>query len=288
MKKLLMFVILVGLISPVLAEDVIAKPKDPTKTETELLEEAIKINREKKKKKVIVEEEIEVRGVKPADNVTTLEFNPGVEVIDDNDGISSSYFKAKLNYSFNKKYSVGVVLPIKRFQGNGIGRNGLGDASVDFSYVDQIKDNTPWNFGVGVDMGLPTATKTELGLGHFEVHPHVFVEYDLPAGFYLAGGARYYRSFLGNSNRPDTEMFRFRGNFGYVATDDIFWAIFDPHFYIDLENRNKEFYIELEAGFMFRKNVAIYAKPGFHVSGGRRSNDWALQIGITLLDLDYF
>ena len=40
---------------------------------------------------LISKEEVQIKGAKPSDKYTILEFNPGQDVIDDSNGISSTF-----------------------------------------------------------------------------------------------------------------------------------------------------------------------------------------------------
>jgi len=231
----------------------------------------------------ISNDEIEIKGAKPSDNHTILEFNPGQDVIDDTKGISSTFLTTKFYYGFNnKKNDIGIEIPLLRNEGNNDGVNGLGDILLATNYTGNITKNLL--YGLQMELNVPTATKTELGLKRFLASPAVFLEYSFPSGFFIAGGAKYYHTFWGDSNKATVNKLRLRSNFGYVSKTD-WWIIVDPKYYFDLENGKKEIYLEFEGGFMFRGNVAFYLKPGFHVAGALHSKDWNMQIGVKFFNL---
>ncbi len=228
-------------------------------------------------------QDIKVKGARPSENYTTLEFNPGQDVIDDLNGISSTFLTTKFYYGFKEsKHDFGIEIPLLRNEGNNKGLNGLGDILFATNYSGEITKRLL--YGLQLELQTPTATKTELGCGQFEISPAAFLEYAFPDGFFIAGGLKYYHSFWGNSDRDTINKMRLRTNFGYISPTD-WWLIVDPKYYFNLENGKKEIYLEFEGGFMFRGNVAFYLKPGFHVAGNWRSKDWNVQLGVKFFDL---
>ncbi len=232
---------------------------------------------------LISNDEIQIKGAKPSDNYTVLEFNPGQDVIKDSKGISSTFLTTKFYYGFNdKKNDIGIEIPLLRNEGNNDGLNGLGDILLATNYTGNITKHLL--YGLQMELNTPTATKDELGLGRFQISPAAFLEYSFSSGFFIAGGAKYYHTFWGDSDRETTNMLRLRTNFGYISPTD-WWLIVDPKYYFNLKNGRKEIYLEFEAGFMFRGNVAFYLKPGFHAAGALHSKDWNMQIGVKFFNL---
>ncbi len=232
---------------------------------------------------LISNDEIQIKGAKPSDNYTVLEFNPGQDVINDSKGISSTFLTTKFYYGFNdKKNDIGIEIPLLRNEGNNDGLNGLGDILLAANYTGNITKHLL--YGLQMELNTPTATKDELGLGRFQISPAAFLEYSFSSGFFIAGGVKYYHTFWGDSDRETINQLRLRTNFGYISPTD-WWIIIDPKYYFDLENGKKEIYLEFEGGFMFRGNVAFYLKPGFHVAGALRSKDWNMQIGVKFFNL---
>ena len=231
----------------------------------------------------LINEEIEVKGAKPTDRLTTLEFNPGIDVIDDAKGLSTNFLTTKFYYNFHdSKYNIGIEVPLMRRDGNNQGLNGLGDILLATNYTGTISQQLL--YGLQLELKTPTASKSELGIGRFEISPAAFLEYSFLNGFFIAGGLKYYQSFWGNSDRADISKLRIRTNFGYISPTD-WWLIVDPKLHLDFENSRQEIYLEFEGGFMFRGNVAFYLKPGFHAAGGWHSQDWNIQLGVKFFDL---
>lgn len=232
---------------------------------------------------IISNEEVQIKGAKPSDNYTTLEFNPGQDVIDDSNGISSTFLTTKFYYGFGeRKYDLGIEVPLLRNEGNNQGLNGLGDILIGTNYSGNITNNLL--YGLQLELQTPTASKTELGTGRFVISPAAFLEYSFDSGFFIAGGAKYYHTFWGDTDRDVINKVRLRTNFGYISPTD-WWLIADPKYYFDLENGKKEIYLEFEGGFMFRGNVAFYLKPGFHLAGSMHSKEWNVQLGVKFFDL---
>ena len=232
---------------------------------------------------LISNDDIEVKGVKPSENYTTLEFNPGQDIIDDSNGISSTFLTTKFYYGFKeRKYDFGIEIPLLRNEGNNRGINGLGDILFATNYTGNITKQ--FLYGLQLELTTPTASKSELGCGRFEISPAAFLEYSFSDGFFIAGGLKYYHTFWGDSERTTINKMRLRTNFGYISPTD-WWLIVDPKYYFNLENGKKEIYLEFEGGFMFRGNVAFYLKPGFHAAGAWKSKEWNIQLGIKFFDL---
>lgn len=232
---------------------------------------------------IISNDDVKVKGAKPSENYTTLEFNPGQDVIDDSQGVSSTFLTTKFYYGFNdRKQDIGIEIPILRNDGNNTGINGLGDILIGTNYSGSITKELLYGFQL--ELTAPTASKTDLGSGRFIISPAAFLEYSFDSGFFIAGGAKYYHSFWGNTDRDTVNKLRLRTNFGYISPTD-WWLIVDPKYYFDLERGGKEIYLEFEGGFMFRGNVAFYLKPGFHVAGNLESKEWNVQLGIKFFDL---
>lgn len=231
----------------------------------------------------LISDDISVKGAKPSENYTTLEFNPGQDIINDTHGISSTFLTTKFYYGFREsKHDFGIEIPLLRNEGNNDGVNGLGDILLATNYTGNISKHVL--YGLQLELKTPTASKTELGCGRFEISPAAFLEYSFLDGFFVAGGLKYYHTFWGDSDRATTNKLRLRTNFGYISPTD-WWVIIDPKYYFNLENGKKEIYLEFEGGFMFRGNVAFYLKPGFHVAGALHSKDWNMQIGVKFFDL---
>lgn len=232
---------------------------------------------------LISNEDVKIKGAKPSDNYTTLEFNPGQDVIDDSRGISSTFLTTKFYYGFNdRKQDIGIEIPILRSEGKRQGLNGFGDILIGTNYTGNITKELL--YGLQLELTTPTASKTELGFGRFVISPAAFLEYSFDSGWFIAGGAKYYHTFWGDTDRDVMNLMRLRTNFGYISPTD-WWLIVDPKYYFDLESGQKEIYLEFEGGFMFRGNVAFYLKPGFHVAGNLENKEWNVQLGVKFFDL---
>ncbi len=232
---------------------------------------------------LINNDDVKVKGARPSENYTTLEFNPGQDVIDDSNGVSSTFLTTKFYYGFKEsQHDFGIEVPLLRNEGNNEGVNGLGDILFATNYSGNITKQLL--YGLQLELTTPTATRTDLGCGRFQISPAAFLEYSFSSGFFIAGGAKYYHTFGGDSDRATVNKLRLRSNFGYISKTD-WWIIVDPKYYFNLENGKKEIYLEFEGGFMFRGNVAFYLKPGFHVAGALKSKEWNIQLGVKFFDL---
>lgn len=225
--------------------------------------------------------ECEVRGVKPTDKISTFEFNPSLTVIDDDAGISATSMTLKYYYSFNKIFSIGTEVPLKRFESPNDSKNGIGDILVSASALlkeEKLSFGTTWEFY------LPSAKYDELGAGKWQFSPAVFAEYEIVPQVFLALGYKHYVSVAGPSSRNDINMGRIRTMAAYIS-DHNWWILFDPKYYMDYENDSDEFIIEIETGIMLFDEISMYLKPGWHAGGSGRTMDWSVNFGVKLLSI---
>lgn len=225
--------------------------------------------------------ECEVRGVKPTDKISTFEFNPSLTVIDDEAGISETAMTLKYYYSFNKIFSIGTEVPIKRFESRDSSKNGIGDILVSAS---AIKKEEKLSFGTTWEFYLPAAKYDELGAGKWQFSPAVFAEYEIVPQVFFALGYKHYVSVAGPSSRNDINKGRIRTMAAYIS-DHNWWVLFDPKYYMDYEDNSDEFIIEIETGIMLFDEISMYLKPGWHAGGSDKSMDWSVSFGVKLLSI---
>lgn len=226
-------------------------------------------------------EEYQIRGVRPTDKISSLELNPSLTTIDDSGGISSSAFTAKYYYSFDQSYSIGVEVPVARFESPEKSTTGLGDILLSTSYTKPTKIA---NLDVGLDISIPTATDDLLGSSKLALNPFAVIEFSLSDNIFFATGYKHYASVTKEHSQEHTNMGRIRNMIGFTSNLN-WWAIADTQYYMDYKNSKDEFYLEVELGAMLYNEISMYIKPGWRLGGNMQSKDWSLSFGVKLLSI---
>lgn len=227
-------------------------------------------------------EDHDVRGVKPTDNISSLEFNPALTVLDDGQGTSISNMTVKYYYSFGDMFSVGTEVPFARFESPNDSVNGLGDVLLSAS---GIKKFGKFAMGAVTEFTVPTATKDELGIGKLQFSPSLYGYYEIMPQVFISAGYKHYVSLMGDSSRENINAGRIRSVIAFLSKQN-WWLLADNQYYIDYHNDNaNEYILEIEAGIMLYDEMSMYIKPGWHMGGNRNTKDWSLSFGVKLLSL---
>lgn len=222
-------------------------------------------------------------GVKPTENITTLEVNPALTVIDDKAGVSLNTVTLKTYRVINANYNWGVELPLARYEAPGKSVNGIGDVSLSATGLYQANDML--GLGVKMEMLAPTATKDELGTGKLVMSPTAFAVITFPSQFYMHWEYKHYFSVAGDGSRPYINYARPRLTLGYTSPSQ-WYVLTNLYYYIDFANHmQSEFAPELELGTLVNEGTAFYANFSTHAAGNWDQKDWGLSIGFKLLYL---
>ena len=223
-----------------------------------------------------------IPGVAPSRHVTSLEFAPGMTVVDNNGSVSVNSLTSKLYYAFTPDYNVGIEVPLARFESPDKSANGLGDVLLSAQAVHSVH-YIDW--GVKLESFLPTATDDTLGTGKWVISPAMFAVLPVNENFFVAAGYKQYVSVAGDGGRQDLNYGRIRLLFSYMD-DDQWWITFDPQYYVDYKNSGQaELVWESEIGVMVNAGTALYIKPGAHLGGNWKTRDWTLNMGFKILYL---
>lgn len=226
----------------------------------------------------------QIRDVRPNDTVTSLEFTPSMDVLDDSRSTSLSKMTAKGYYHFAPNLTAGLELPFARFESPVKNKNGLGDITVSLS-MGQYNLGQKWAFGAGIENIIPTATADELGSGKFQLNPSIYGVYSPNRNWFLALGYKQYWSIMGNGNRDDINQARIRGVLAYLS-DTNWWVLLDPRYYIDYNNTGvAKFQPEIEVGTMINVGTALYLRSGGKMGGNMPGEDWTISMGFRVLYL---
>ena len=223
-------------------------------------------------------------GVMPTDNITSMEVNPSLSVVDDSGSVSTSQVTFKGYHVINPNWNWGVEVPLARFESPAKSVNGLGDIMLALTWV---QPETAHSLGYGAKMELitPTATDKRLGSGQLQASPAVFAVWTNGSGWYSALGYKHYVSVIGEHNREDINYGRIRGNISYLS-ENKWWVQTNWYYYQNFNDRGKmEFVPELESGTLVNEGTAFYINGGTHAAGNWKSKDWNVSIGFKVLYL---
>lgn len=224
-------------------------------------------------------------GVMPTENITSLEINPVLNVLDDSAGISSSQLILKNYHVIDNAWNWGVEVPLARYESPEKSVSGLGDGLVALSWMHPESLNGGLGYGARMEGILPTATDKLLGSGQFQVSPSAFVLWSWNSGIYVAAGYKHYVSVIGDHAREDINLGRFRLNVSYLSNTK-WWVQTNVYYYQDFKNSGKmEVVPEAEIGTLVTVGTAIFVNASTHAAGNAHSKDWSVGVGFRVLYL---
>ena len=224
-------------------------------------------------------------GVSPTDNVTSLEVNPSLNVLDDSAGISSSQLTLKMYRVVAPDWNWGVEVPLVRYESREKSENGLGDVSVAVNWMHPESTSGGFGYGAKMEMFVPTATDKLLGSGQLQASPSVFALWSFPVGIYIAGGYKHYVSVVGDHARDEINFGRWRLNVSYLSNDK-WWVQGNVYYYQDFKQNGKmEVVPEVEIGTLVNEGTAMYINASTHAAGNWESKDWSVSVGFKVLYL---
>lgn len=223
-------------------------------------------------------------GVLPTDNITSLEVNPSMTVIDDSGSVSTSQVTFKGYHVINPNWNWGVEVPLTRFESPEKSVNGLGDILFSVTWMQPETDRS-LGYGAKMELITPTATDKRLGSGQLQASPSVFGVWTNGSGFYAALGYKHYVSVIGDHARDDINYGRIRGNISYLS-ENKWWIQTNWYYYQNFHESGKmEFVPEVEIGTLVNEGTAFYINSGTHAAGNWKSKDWSVSIGFKVLYL---
>lgn len=224
-----------------------------------------------------------IHDVVPTENVTSLEFNPSLEVLDNSAGTSISKMAFKAGFMVDKHFNIGLEVPLMRYESDGFAKNGLGDVSLSLTATQY-----EWgalSLGTSFEFIAPTATDDVLGSGKMQFSPSLYAVLMPGEHFFLAMGYKQYWSVFGNGNRADIDKGRFRAIFGYLSSDQ-WWVMADPRYVIDYQDSARaHFAPEFEIGTMVNPGASVYLRGGGKMGGNLPGPDWIVSVGFKVLHL---
>ncbi len=223
------------------------------------------------------------RDIVPTENVTSLEFSPSLDVMDNSGSVSRSALTFKGGYAVDKYLNFALELPLARYEAPDKSKNGLGDATLSATVTSNYQET--WSFGATADVVVPTATGKELGSGKVQVNPALFAVYMPHPSWFISLGYRQYWSVAGDGGRENTNQGRLRAVLAYLS-DSKWWILADPRYIIDYENPGQaRFSPEAEIGTMVNAGTSVYLRAGGKAGGNMPGPDWTVTMGFRVLYL---
>lgn len=223
-------------------------------------------------------------GVMPTDNVTSVEVNPALTVVNDSGGISTSQMTFKVYRALDTHWNGGIELPLARSESPTKSVNGLGDLVLNATWV-QPETVRRLGYGAKMEMFVPTATDKRLGSGQLQVSPSVFAVWTNGSGWYMAVGYKHYVSVMGDNARDDIDYGRFRGNISYLS-ENKWWVQTNWYYYQNFRHTGQmEFVPEAEVGTLVNEGTAFYLNASTHAGGNWKSKNWSVGVGFKVLYL---
>jgi len=223
-------------------------------------------------------------GVIPTENITSLELNPVLDVLDDSGSISTGKMTFKGYRIINAHWNWGAEVPLARYESPAKSVNGLGDILAAITWVDPSSVGY-LGTGAKMELSLPTATDKRLGSGKLQAMPSVFVVWQLSENWYTAAAYKHHVSVIGNDNREDINFGRFRLNISYLSANQ-WWIQTNAYYYQDYRHSGKaELVPEVEIGTLVNHGTALYINGSTHAGGNWHSKDWSIGTGFKILYL---
>jgi hypothetical protein len=224
-------------------------------------------------------------GVVPTENITTLEANPKLTVIDDSAGISMSEVTFKTYRVIDDSYNWGVEVPFMRYESRMKSETGLGDVLIGGTWVHPERSAGEWGYGAKMEVFLPTATDRLLGTGTLQASPSLFGLWAVTEDVFVALGYKHYVSLLKDHARDSIDMGRIRFNAAYTSQGR-WWVLTNIYYYMDYRNGGRqELQPEIEGGTLINEGTAVYLKMATHAAGNWHTQDWSTGIGFKVLYL---
>ena len=226
----------------------------------------------------------QIRDVLPNDKVTSLEFNPSMDVLDDSGSVSLSKMTMKGYYRFAPNLTAGIEVPFSRFESPVKSKNGIGDITLSLS-LGRYNEGEVWSYGAVLESIVPTATSDELGAGKLQFNPSVYGVFMPTSNWFFALGYKQMWSIMGDGGRDNINQGRIRGAVVYLS-DTNWWVMLDPRYYIDYDIPGRaKFQPEAEIGTMVNEGTAVYLRAGSKLGGNMAGPDWTISAGFKVLYL---
>lgn len=226
------------------------------------------------------QEDVAVRGVNPADNLTKFEILPKFTVIDGSNDISISTITFKYDRAFQGIYGLNFELPVASFDSPFAGDFGIGDLNVRGRYQDRAGK---WTFIAGAEAVFPIAADDTLGSGKYQLNPVAVAVYAFSDQTFAALAAKHLFSIGGDAGRADIVQGQYRLIAAHT-TPGGWWFLADPQLWVDYDHGERiHFAPEVEIGKMVTKTTGVWLRGGSHLAGDWEKDDWTISAGIRFI-----
>jgi len=224
-------------------------------------------------------------GVVPTENVTGLEIQPVLNVLDNRAHISSTQSTIKAYHTLSEAWNFGTEIPLVRYESPERSVAGLGDVMLALAYMHPESLSGGLGWGARTEVFTPTATDSHLGSEKLQLSPSVFVLWGFSPNVFAAVGYKHYWGEWGAHDRNDINTGRIRFNAAYLS-DSKWWVLTNLYYYLDYKNSGREEFIpEFEIGTLINAGTSVYVNYSFHGGGNWQSKDWSASVGFKILYL---
>jgi hypothetical protein len=224
-------------------------------------------------------------GVIPTENVTSLEIQPVLNVLDNSAHTSSTQTTFKAYHTLSDAWNFGAEIPLVRYESPLRSVAGLGDVMLALAYMHPESLSGGFGWGARMEVFTPTATDEHLGSEKLQLSPSAFVLWAFSPNVFTAVGYKHYWGEWGANDRNDINTGRVRFNMAYLS-DSKWWVLTNLYYYLDYKNDNREEFLpEFEIGTLINDGTSIYANYNFHGGGNWQSKDWSASVGFRILYL---
>lgn len=138
---------------------------------------------------------------------------------------------------------------------------------ADMTLGDAVAFKTSWGkWGVGFNLGFPTATETVLGSGKWTAGPEAVIFYNKPKHLMLGLVMNQYISYAGSPSRSDVNFMNLQPFIDIIFNKGYFIMI-NPILTLDWQNENYTIPLALGFGKAFAKNLSCYIMPQYIITG---------------------
>ena len=137
----------------------------------------------------------------------------------------------------------------------------------DMTLADVMAVKTSWGkFGIGINLGFPTATSSVLGSGKWTAGPTAIIFYNKPKHLMLGIVVNQYFSYAGSPSRPKVNYMNIQPFLDVIFNKGYFIMI-NPIMTLDWQKGDYTIPVAFGFGKAFAKNLSSYIMPEYIISG---------------------
>jgi hypothetical protein len=207
------------------------------------------------------QQQADVKGVNPAENISRLEVAPKVDRKVGRVTVPSLAFK--YDQALGPNFAFNLEVPLVGYRGPGQEAAGLGDVQFRVRY---IRPFGPSFFGGGgVEFVTPSATADVLGRGKWQTNPTLVGVYAWSRQMFTAGVYKHFVSVDGQEDRSRINESNVRLLHAYSAPTG-WWLLGDVRLeydHVETRGRNRRTLVpEIESGMMLGPGTSLALRMG--------------------------